>query len=297
MTPRMPMARARVSVSASIRVPTTRIVPARPTSRPPGRRPPLPPDGQAELAAGGAAEGDDAADPWPVARSVMDVPGWTSRTMPATGASSGSGTSPVASRHLPRHVNSSSPPSSVWRTPAGPAPPSRDQRAPGSGSADDAIETSSSRASRSRSAIGAPTTTDSPDLDQRAVARGEREDRIDRRLDQPAQPAPCSEVRGPPAGAGHAGPPGRTAACQARSCSRRPSARSGRRSGTSRRSTRRPAEAAGDLDGEAAPAAAEPDRVAEPEVGDGSGPGSSASEVRSPDGQVAASAPDRRRGR
>ena len=38
--PRMPIARARVSVSASIREPTTRIVPASPTSRPPARSSP-----------------------------------------------------------------------------------------------------------------------------------------------------------------------------------------------------------------------------------------------------------------
>ena len=152
---------------------------------------------------------------WPVARSVSDVPGRTSRTMPATGASSGSGTSPVAIRQRPRHVKSSSPPSTVWRTPAGPEPPSRDQRAPGVGSAIDWIETSSSRASRSRSAIGAPTTTDSPASTSGRSPGRQREDRVDRRLDRAGGPgpAPRSVADGHSAHAGTAGP---TAACQAR---------------------------------------------------------------------------------
>ncbi len=58
--PRMPIARARVSVSASTREPTTRIVPADPTSRPPARSS-LSVAGL-EAAAGRAAERHDAAD-------------------------------------------------------------------------------------------------------------------------------------------------------------------------------------------------------------------------------------------
>ena len=240
MTPRMPIARARVSVSASIRVPTTRIVPASPTSRPPGRSPPLRAGGQAQLARASGRRASTMPRIALAGRPERDrrARARTSRTMPATGASSGSGTSPVARRHLPRHVNRSSPPSSVWRTPAGPDPavarPAGARRRVGRRRDRDLLE-ARRRAAARRS--GAPTTTDSPTSTSgrspgasgKTASTGDsisrrhgHHDRSDRR--RSVMPA----LR--------AGP----AACQARSCSRRPSARSGSRSGTSRRSTSRP---------------------------------------------------------
>ena len=96
--------------------------------------------------------------PRPAARIVMLVPGRTSRTMPANGVSTGSAMSPVATRQRSCHSNTNSPP--------GPrSSPRRGwpvQRPPGRASRVVGTSCSSSRGSRMRSAIGAPTTTESP---------------------------------------------------------------------------------------------------------------------------------------
>ena len=127
MMPRTPIARARVSVSASI-ARADHEDRARPSRRR-GRRlrssPSAP--GDVEAAAGRAAERDDrraARGRRPGSRCAL--PGRTSRTMPATGVSSGSVTSPPATRQRPRHSNSSSPVGDATARRRGSAPIGRD---------------------------------------------------------------------------------------------------------------------------------------------------------------------------
>ncbi len=94
MIPRTPIARARVSVSASMREPTTRILPARPTSTEPLRSSPSTHDATWSCPRVGPPSVTIARNPRPVARTTMPMPGRTSLTMPAIGLSSGSVTSP-----------------------------------------------------------------------------------------------------------------------------------------------------------------------------------------------------------
>ena len=209
-----------------------------PTSSPPdaGRHPAR---GQGEAAAGRSAEGHDPAHAAAAAaRIVIDVPGRTSRTMPAIGVSSGSTMSPVATRQRPFQGNSNSPPI-VPRGPDGRSSSPRSARSGasarrGRGWSRSLITLSSSRASRSRSAIGAPTTTEepastsvrSPGHTAKTVSTG--------RLDQPARGDEDEIVERRSA---TRIPPAHARSASASSSSRRRSARSGRRSGTSRRST------------------------------------------------------------
>jgi hypothetical protein len=170
--------------------------------------------------------------PRPAARTVIELPGRTSRTIPANGVSRGSVSVPPAIRHRFRHVKRSSPLSSL------PARPSTDpdQRPPGCGSGGTGTWTSSRLGSRSRSAIGAPTTTESPprpadgrpasaeDDATGATTSGRRHDDVGRHVTRDS------------------GPDG---ACQVSSTAGR-SARSGRRSG--RRGGRQQPPDPGDID-------------------------------------------------
>jgi len=107
ITPQTPIALARVSVSASTREPTTRIVPADPTSRPPERSSPSAPAWSRPRV--GFAQRHDARIPRPAARIVMLVrPDVTND--PANGDSTGSAISPVATRQRSCHWNTNSPP-------------------------------------------------------------------------------------------------------------------------------------------------------------------------------------------
>ena len=111
--PFAPIARARVSVSASIRSPTTRIVPASPTSRPPERSSPSLPAAMWRRPRLGPPR---AAIPWsarPFAWMTIAGTWAASRTMPVTGLSNDSVTSPPATRQEQRLQANSSSPSSV----------------------------------------------------------------------------------------------------------------------------------------------------------------------------------------
>jgi hypothetical protein len=88
---------------------------------------------------------------------VMEVPGRTSRTIPASGVSIASLSVPPAIRQRFRQAKTSSPSPNAGRPSIEP-----DQRLPGCGSSVSGTWTSSRLGSRRRSAIGAPTTTDSP---------------------------------------------------------------------------------------------------------------------------------------
>src|SRR6185503_15710926 len=167
-TPRTPIARARVSASASTREPITRIVPARPTSsdversRPCRTSPRSPPSDSRPLVGSPSASTPGIARP--CARTRIPMPGRMSRTTPATGQSIGSTCSPAARVQCP--------PCSFTSSPASGAPPRLAravgwaidvQRSPGRASSPAAPSPSStSRGSRSRSAIVVPATTVSP---------------------------------------------------------------------------------------------------------------------------------------
>ena len=102
MMPRTPIARARVSVSASIREPTTRMAPARPTSRLLARSVALAAGHERAAGHGSARPGRRSrASSGPDARMTMAEPGRTSRTMPATGVSIGSVRSPLGDAPAP----------------------------------------------------------------------------------------------------------------------------------------------------------------------------------------------------
>ena len=238
-TPHTPIARARVSVSASTREPTTRIVPADPTSRPPERSSPSAPSWRRPRV--GPPSATMPRMPRPAARMVIPVPGRTSRTMPANGVSSASVISPVATRHRSCQSKTYSP----VGPPSAPRRVLPVQRAPGRGGV----------RRRRRVDLVEPGVADQlgdrrPDdhriagRDQRPVARGQREQRVDRGVDQASGRAPggrrlCSRVASVQAASPattraspRAGRPGRAAAAGRRAG--RPPARRGRRSPRSR---------------------------------------------------------------
>ena len=255
--PQTPIARARVSVSASTREPTTRIVPADPTSRPPERSSPSAPAWSRPRV--GPPSATIPRMPRPAARIVIPIPGRTSRTMPANGDSSGSAMSPVATRQRPCHSKTYSPPGprSV-ATPrlAGPAPTRARPRPP------------SGISTLVEPRVAQPLGDRRPDHDriagrhERPVARCEREERVDRRRDEPAgrdeadvgwrsRVAPADD-RGLPRLeqlAAQVGPVGQAERHVAQV-------------------DHQAAQAAGHVDREVTAARPEPDRVAEAELGD-----------------------------
>ena len=138
--------------------------------------------------------------PRPAARIVIEVPGRTSRTMPATGVSSGSTMSPVATRQRVRHGNRYSPPCGPRPGLAPPAPTTRPiacQRSPGrgsTGSVDDLVL--EARVAQALGDRGADHDRGAG-LDDRTVARREGEDRVDRGLDEAPQRHELEVRRGP----------------------------------------------------------------------------------------------------
>ena len=274
--PRMPIARARVSVSASIREPTTRIVPASPTSSPP----------RADLAIGrrprrGAARGSDRRGPRcpagrPVARMTIAVPG---RTL-ADDARDGASRSARSCRR--------------WRPASGPASrraarPSA-TRTPGPGIERDGIRrvAEAGRHAAARRSAHRPRRIHPA---RRAVDRRARaDDQVQRAIDQTAgrDEAEIVRDRSEPRPGSPRGAPKPVDRCRRRrpvsasSCvaarpqgglpgasrSRRRSARPGSRSGTSRRSTSRPPRPPATSTAKCLPRVPRRDRVAEPELGD-----------------------------
>ena len=184
-SPRTPIARARVSVSASTREPTTRIVPADPTSRPPDRSSPSVP-GLEPARASAPPRATIPRMPRPAARIVIPTPGPDLADDPGERRSrAGPRRRPCATRQRPCHWKTYSPagPRRRRRAAVGPI-----QRPPGRGvELAASTECSSSRGSRSRSAIGAPTTTESPAATSGRSPGASGEDGVDRRLDEPAR--------------------------------------------------------------------------------------------------------------
>ena len=163
--PRTPIARARVKVSASTRAPTTRIVPARPTSRPPGRSSPLGPVASLRRPRVGPPSATMPRRARPAARTTIRTPGWTSRTIPLTGASRGSPCSPLAMRQPSRHGKSSSPPLRRAVLREGPRRAGAStgvQRSPGRASSPRGTVVAARTVSRNRSASESPTVTAEP---------------------------------------------------------------------------------------------------------------------------------------
>jgi len=159
MIPRTPTARARVRASASIRAPTTRIEPEKPTSTCGARSSPSGPVTMCRRPEVGPARTSVPRRPLAGDWSRIPTPWRTSRTMPGNGASRGSELSAVAIRHRPPDRNSSSP---VWCVSSWPRPPDEVavQRSPGpSGARADGPAITTVRGSRRRSASGAPRTT------------------------------------------------------------------------------------------------------------------------------------------
>ena len=156
--------------------------------------------------------------PRPAARIVIEVPGRTSRTMPATGVSSGSTMSPVgdppAASATGTGIRRRAGRGPGWPPPAPTTRPIACQRSPGRGSTGSVTILSSRRGSRRRSAIGAPTTTEAP---ASTIARspGERAktastgDSMRRRNGTSSR-----SVAGPASGAGPSGSPRASPGCQ-----------------------------------------------------------------------------------
>ena len=245
-----------------------------PTSRPPGRSPPSGPVVRLSRPRVGSAERDDAADPAAggpdrdrrARADLADDPG-DRRLERVDDVAGGDAPARPPGEEVLAAGGAARPP------PVPPAPttrPSACQRSPGRGSTGSATTLSSSRGSRRRSAIGAPTTTEAP---ASTIARSPGESaktastgasmswRTGTRSRSVAGAEPAAGPRDPPwprRGASRypSGAPAATVVCQPSSSSRRRSARSGSRIGTSRRSTRRPARPADDVDREVAPAPA-----------------------------------------
>ena len=240
--PRTPRALARVIASASMDDPTTRIVPALATSISEARtwpsrargsggsRPELGPPRTSELRGG----------PEPASRRQEPEPGTTSRTMPSNGASRGSACSPVAMRHRPPLRKRNSP-----RSALGPRRGRRRRatspRFRGGRSLDDV-------GPRLPKALGELRAADDSLAGryQRALARAETEGRHDRRHGERPNVDEREVDRRrvyhiPPGPSGRSrGSPGQAWAPHSASTVRRRSRRSGRLSGTSRRSDQSP---------------------------------------------------------
>ena len=230
MTPRTPIARARVRVSASIRDPTTRMVPANPTSRPPERSSPSLPVATWSRPRVGSTQGHDAAH------------------RPAAG--------PDDDRRAGSHLADDARDRALdglgeLATGDAPATPPVEQQL--------ALRDATARLGRHRvgdrdlheTRVAQPLRDRGAGhhrlagRDQGAVTGRQRESDLDVLVDDRALPdqAQVTGHRLRVLGAdrpAHSRDPAHSAVCQAASRSRRRSARSGRRSGTSRRSTRRP---------------------------------------------------------
>ena len=230
--PRTPIARARVSVSASTREPTTRIVPADPTSRPPERSSPSVPG--LEPAAGRAAEGHDPADA---------APGGPDRDPDARAGPRGRSrrTAPRAGRRCRRSRPASGRATAKTYSPPGPgaraAPRWPIQRSPGRAA------TSVGGLELLEARVAEPLGDRRPDDDriagrhERPVAGCEGEHGVDRRRPTSRRAGHEADVATAPS---RLAARSRPTACHDSRSSPRRSARSGSRSGTSRRSTRRP---------------------------------------------------------
>ena len=187
-TPRMPMARARVNVSASTLVSTTRMVPASPTSRPAERRLPLLPVASWSLPGSGRRGVTIPANSAAAGGIVSDVPGLERRERYRPGVPRAD--PDAAGRHAPLALPAEQQLAALTSTHSCPgrpsSRPSRDQRSPGRASAESSTRsTPRCGASRSRSAMGAPTTTASPGFHQGgAIARCQAKDRVDGGVDQ-----------------------------------------------------------------------------------------------------------------
>ena len=196
---------------------------------------------------------------------------------------------PASGRASRRRTRRPAPCSSPRRGTADPAPAGLRHR-PRVG-----ISTSSSRGSRSRSAIGAPTHDRVAGRDQRPVARGEREDRVDRRRRSAGGPGRAG--RRPSASRRRLAGRDRASAT-ASSSSRRRSGPIGQPERDVAQVDEEPAESAGHVDREVAAACPEPDRVAELELGDGRAcPGGRSTSARPPGIRSSLVAPVAPRGR